>query len=81
MLKKLYIKYLYRKIDNNFIYEVTRNNNDIVLHGPIESNTIRILSKKFRGTPPYNFVYAKVIDGQIVAFLAENDLFFSNRRL
>ena len=82
-LKRLYWKWLYRKIDRSFIYEVARNphvRDQINLYGPINSDTIRLLTKKSKEQNP-GYEYVQVIDGCTMSFFKKDELLFLDRPL
>ena len=81
-IKRLYWKWLYRKIDSSFIYEVVKDNtrpNQVFLYGPITSETIKIAVKKEYEASGHSYV--QVINGNAVAFFKPDELLFSKVRL
>lgn len=81
-LKRLYWKWLYKKIDNSFIYKIIRypHNKDLIrLCGPIKTDTIRLVNKKYRVIESYDYV--QVVNGRVVATFKASDLLFSRERI
>lgn len=81
-LKRIYWKWLYRKIDSSFIYEVVRHpgsNDKITLVGPLNPDTIKLTSSSYNRTT--NYKYAQVIEGQLVAAFKEEELLFTSKAI